>query len=60
MKNLDYENMTAHCGLACFNYVVHLAKTDEDIRKHVAKQFNMPSEKIPGRRSVKGKISYHT
>ena len=57
MKKIDYEKMTAPCGLACFNCVVHLAKKDKNIRKRVAKQFNVPLEKVkcPGCRKVKGK-----
>ncbi len=53
----DYENMTAPCGLACFNCVVHLAKKDPDLREAVAKQFNVPKEQVScdGCRNVKGK-----
>lgn len=54
---MDYEKMTAPCGLACFNCVVYLAKDDIKIRKRVAKQFNIPLEKVycKGCRAVKGK-----
>ena len=54
---MDYEKMTAPCGLACFDCVVHLAGEDEELRARVAKQFSMPEEKVncPGCREVQGK-----
>ena len=31
----DYHKMTAPCGLDCFNCPVHLAQSDEEIRKQI-------------------------
>lgn len=55
-KPIDYEKMTAPCGLPCFNCVVHLASEDEEIRKRVAKQFGVPEEQVKcdGCRAVEG------
>lgn len=54
---MNYEEMTAPCGIACFNCVAYLANNDPEIRKQVAKQFNLPEEKVTcsGCRAVKGK-----
>jgi len=54
---IDYEEMTAPCGLACFNCVVYLANKDHEIRRRVSKQFGIPEEEVgcPGCRAVKGK-----
>jgi hypothetical protein len=56
-KTSNYEKMTAPCGLACFNCVVYLANKDAEVKKRVAKQFDMPEEEVgcPGCREVKGK-----
>jgi hypothetical protein len=55
-RRMDYEKMTAPCGLACFDCVVHLADEDEGLRALVAKQFGMPEEEVncPGCREVRG------
>lgn len=42
---MDYLNMTAPCGLDCFNCPVYLANTDEKIREMVAARLNIPIEK---------------
>jgi hypothetical protein len=54
---MDYEYMTAPCGLACFDCVVYLANEDEDLREMLSKQFGIPAEKIgcDGCRGVEGK-----
>jgi len=54
---MDYEHMTAPCGLACFNCVVYLAKDNPELRTLVSKQFGIPPEEVncPGCREVKGK-----
>jgi hypothetical protein len=54
---MDYERMTAPCGLACFDCVVHLAKDDPKLRTHVAQQFGLAEEDVgcPGCRDVQGK-----
>jgi hypothetical protein len=54
---MDYEKMTAPCGLACFNCVVHLAQDDPDLGIKVSKQFGIPEKDVgcPGCRDVQGK-----
>ena len=54
---MDYEQMTAPCGLDCFNCIVYLANDNEEIRVHVSKETNIPVEKVAckGCRNVKGK-----
>ena len=54
---MDYEYMTAPCGLACFDCVVFLAKENEDLREMLSKQFGIPPEEIgcDGCRAVEGK-----
>ena len=39
------QRMTAPCGIPCFHCPVHLASTNPDIRKAVAKQLGVPEEK---------------
>jgi hypothetical protein len=53
---MDYEKMTAPCGLACFDCVVHLAKDDPKLRTRVAQQFGLAEEKVGclGCRDVQG------
>ena len=41
---MDYEQMTAPCGLACFDCVVYLANEDEAMRALIAKQFGIAPE----------------
>ncbi len=55
--HMGYENMTAPCGLACFDCVVYLANADEAMRALVSKQFDIPPEKIgcTGCRNIDGK-----
>ena len=43
---MDYERMTAPCGLACFDCVVHLAKDDPRLRRRVAEQFGIPEKDV--------------
>lgn len=54
---MDYEKMTAPCGLACFDCVVHLAEQDGEWRTRVSSQFGIPEEDIgcPGCREIQGK-----
>ena len=35
---MNYEYMTAPCGLACFECIVYLANENEDLRKTLAKK----------------------
>jgi len=46
---MDYREMTAPCGLDCFNCVAYLANDNEEIRKQVSAkvaQYGLPSEKV--------------
>jgi hypothetical protein len=54
---MNYERMTAPCGLACFNCVVYLANEDQELRARVSKQFGIPLEDVgcKGCREVQGK-----
>ena len=54
---MDYEQMTAPCGLACFNCVVYLANEDQGIRALVAQQLGMAQEEVGcrGCRAEKGR-----
>ena len=53
---MDYEKMTAPCGLACFDCVAYLANEDMEIRKRFSEQFGIPIEQVgcEGCREVKG------
>lgn len=42
---MDYQNMTAPCGLDCFNCSLYLAIADEKLREKVAARLNVPLEK---------------
>ncbi len=54
---MDYEKMTAPCGLACFDCVVYLASEDPGLRARVAEQFGIPQERVVcnGCREAEGK-----
>jgi hypothetical protein len=47
-KNIDLRELTAPCGLDCFNCVFYLAKDDEEAREQVdafAQKYGFPTEK---------------
>ena len=54
---MDYEKMTAPCGLACFNCIIYLANKNQEMRNRVSKQFGIPPEEVGcnGCREIKGK-----
>jgi Protein of unknown function (DUF3795) len=54
---VNYEHMTAPCGLPCFDCAVHLADKDPELRARLAKHLGLPPEQVgcPGCREVKGK-----
>ena len=54
---MDYEQMTAPCGLPCFDCVVYLANEDERMRALVSQQFGISPEEVgcKGCREVKGR-----
>ena len=42
---MDFREMTAPCGLDCFNCPVYIASYNDDLRAIVAKRLNLPLEK---------------
>jgi hypothetical protein len=42
---MDYYQMTAPCGLDCFNCPAHLAIDDQGVRAHISKMFGIPIDK---------------
>lgn len=56
-QRTDFQEMTAPCGLACFDCIVHLADRDTKLRALVSQQFGIPEQDIgcPGCRKVQGK-----
>ncbi len=56
---MDYEQMTAPCGLDCFNCVVYLANENPDMRAMVAEKMGIPLEQAGcrGCRGENGKCS---
>jgi hypothetical protein len=57
---MDYRQMTSPCGRDCFNCPVHLAKSDENLKNHFSKTYNMEIEKTGcnGCRSIEGKCYF--
>jgi hypothetical protein len=53
---MDYQQMTAPCGIDCFNCTAYLANTNEKLRAAVAEYLNVPIEQAvcKGCRSEKG------
>ena len=53
---MNYEKMTAPCGLACFDCLIHLAKENDEYREIISKQFGIPKEEVgcDGCREVEG------
>ncbi len=41
---MDYKQMTAPCGLDCFNCPMYLAAENENLRKAISKNMNIPYE----------------
>lgn len=54
---MNYEQMTAPCGLACFDCVVFLANENPEMRVLVSKQFGIRLDEVgcKGCREVEGK-----
>ena len=59
-EKMDYEQMTAPCGLDCFNCPMYLANEVKKLRTSVSKNLNIPSEKAicKGCRNENGTISF--
>ncbi len=57
---MDYRRMTAPCGLDCFNCSVYLAKDNERLRAAVARNLNIPVERVAcrGCREENGTIGF--
>lgn len=55
---MDYRNMTAPCGLDCFNCPLYLANENGDLRAAMAARLNVPLEQAvcQGCRNEKGTI----
>jgi hypothetical protein len=39
---MDYEHMTAPCGLPCFECIFYLANSDEEKRHMIAQNYGIP------------------
>ena len=56
---MDYYQMTAPCGIDCFNCPLYLASDDEKLRSNVAKMLDVPIEQAicAGCRNENGTIA---
>ena len=56
-EKMNYEQMTAPCGLDCFNCIVYLANENQEIRSIVSEELDIPLEQIfcKGCRNENGK-----
>ena len=59
-ESVDYEFMTAPCGLPCFECYLYLARFDRELAETLAGVFNASPEQIicSGCRSVDGKVAH--
>jgi hypothetical protein len=57
---MDYRQMTAPCGLDCFNCPMHLANENEELRTAISKNMGIPLElaSCKGCRNEKGTIPF--
>ena len=57
---MDYKQMTAPCGLDCFNCALYLASENNDLRKTISEKVGVPLEKVTcrGCRKEKGTIAF--
>jgi hypothetical protein len=57
---MDYRQMTAPCGLDCFNCPMYLANENEKLRTAISKNIGIPFEKAvcKGCRNEKGTIPF--
>lgn len=57
---MDYKRLTAPCGLDCFNCPVYLAKDNERLRAAIARNLNIPIERVVcrGCREENGTIGF--
>lgn len=59
-EDMDYKQMTAPCGLDCFNCPMYEARTNEKLRQIIAQNMNLPEEKAKceGCRNENGTIDF--
>ena len=57
---MDYKQMTAPCGLDCFNCPMYLAKENEKLRAAISRNLGIPMERATcdGCRNEKGTIAF--
>ena len=57
---MDYRNMTAPCGLDCFNCPMYMASSNEKLRETIAENLKIPAEKAQckGCRNENGTIGF--
>ena len=57
---MDYQQMTAPCGLDCFNCPMYLASEDKELRTKISKSMGIPFERALclGCRNEKGAIAF--
>jgi hypothetical protein len=60
-ENIDYQQMTAPCGLPCFECILYKASSDPETRNMVVEKLGIPYEKAAcqGCRNEKGKIAHN-
>ena len=58
---MDYQQMTAPCGLDCFNCPMYLAGENEELRAKLSRNMAIPFEQAicQGCRDEKGKPAFH-
>jgi hypothetical protein len=59
-EEIDYEYMTAPCGLPCFECYLYLAQFDQEMAETIAGVFNVSPDKIKckGCRAEDGKCAH--
>lgn len=57
---MDYLQMTAPCGLDCFNCPMYLAKDNDGLRSRISQNLGIPEEKAScgGCRNLGGEIAF--
>jgi hypothetical protein len=57
---MDYKQMTAPCGIDCFNCPVYLARENEELRTAIVRHFDIPNEHAvcKGCRDENGTIAF--
>ena len=59
---MDYQQMTAPCGLDCWNCPVYLAQEDEGLKTKIAHNMGIPIEQVncQGCHNEQGQIPFHS